>query len=141
VSEQNHAHVLAFLDAFHEGGTPDFAALASYFAENGSYQPLVPATEQIIGRSAIAAALEKQYRTYYECRCEIHASAAMGRFVFTERTDHVTLHAEDRKVGSRVCAVFEMDDSGKIDSWREYWDTGDVMQQMGVTAEALAAAM
>lgn len=141
MSETNHAHVMAFLGDFHVAGTPDFATLASYFAPDGYYQPLVPATARIKGRAAIAAALEKQYRTYYECRCEIHASAAMGRFVFTERTDHVTLHAADRKVGSRVCAVFEMDEDGLIAGWREYWDTGDVMQQMGISAEDLAAAM
>jgi limonene-1,2-epoxide hydrolase len=132
---------MAFLDDFHVGGTPDFAKLSSYFAEDGWYQPLVPATPRMTGRAAIAAALEKQYQTYYECRCEIHASAATGRFVFTERTDHVTLHAGDRKVGSRVCAVFEMNDDGLIAGWREYWDTGDVMQQMGISAEDLAAAM
>ena len=141
MSEANHARVLAFLDAFHVAGTPDFAGLAAYFAEDGYYQPLVPATERMVGRAAIAAALEKQYQTYYECACEIHASAAMGRFVFTERTDHVTLHAGDRKVGSRVCAVFEFNDHGDIAGWREYWDTGDVMRQMGISAEALAAAM
>ena len=141
MSEANHARVLAFLDAFHVAGTPDFAGLAAHFAEDGYYQPLVPATERIVGRAAIAAALEKQYQTYYECVCELHASAAMGRFVFTERTDHVTLHAGDRKVGSRVCAVFEFTESGEIAGWREYWDTGDVMKQMGISAEALAAAM
>jgi limonene-1,2-epoxide hydrolase len=141
VSETNHAHVMAFLGDFHVAGTPDFARLVSYFAPDGYYQPLVPATLRIEGRTAIAAALEKQFQTYYECRCEIHASAAMGRFVFTERTDHVTLHTADRKVGSRVCAVFEMDDDGLIAGWREYWDTGDVIQQMGISAEDLAAAM
>lgn len=141
MSQANHAHVLAFLDDFHVEGTPDFARLASYFAEDGYYQPLVPATSRIVGRAAIAAALEKQYQTYYECRCEIHASAAMGPFVFTERTDHVTLHAADRKVGSRVCAVFELNDAGLIIGWREYWDTGDVMRQMGVSAEDVMAAM
>ena len=141
MSNSNHAHVMAFLDDFHVGGTPDFQKLSSYFAEDGWYQPLVPATQRTTGRAAIAAALEKQYQTYHECRCEIHASAATGRFVFTERTDHVTLHAGDRKVGSRVCAVFEMNDDGLIAGWREYWDTGDVMQQMGISAEDLAAAM
>lgn len=141
MSNTNHANVMAFLNDFHVSGTPDFDKLSSYFAEDGWYQPLVPATARMTGRAAIAAALEKQYQTYYECRCEIHASAASGRFVFTERTDHVTLHAGDRKVGSRVCAVFEMDDDGLIAGWREYWDTGDVMQQMGISAEDLAAAM
>ena len=141
MSNSNHAHVMAFLNDFHVGGTPDFAKLSGYFSEDGWYQPLVPATSKIVGRTAIAAALEKQYQTYHECRCDIHASAATDRFVFTERTDHVTLHAGDRKVGSRVCAVFEMNDDGLIAGWREYWDTGDVMQQMGISAEDLAAAM
>lgn len=141
MSDANHAHVMAFLDDFHVGGTPDFAKLASYFAEAGWYQALVPATARIVGRTAIAAALEKQFQTYYECRCEIHASAASGNFVFTERTDHVTLHADNKKVGSRVCAVFEMNTDGLIAGWREYWDTGDVMQQMGIGPAELAAAM
>jgi len=141
VSKSNHDRVLAFLDDFHVEGKPDFARLSEYFAEDGAYQPLVPATDRIVGRTTIADALQKQYRTYYECRCEIHASAAMGPFVFTERTDHVTLHKGDRKVGSRVCAVFELNDAGLIVSWREYWDSGDVMRQMGVTADELAAAM
>jgi limonene-1,2-epoxide hydrolase len=141
MSDANHARVMAFLDGFHVAGTPDFVGLASHFAADGYYQPLVPATMRIHGRDTIAAALEKQYQTYYECVCEIHASAAMGRFVFTERTDHVTLHAGDKKVGSRVCAVFEFTESGEIAGWREYWDTGDVMQQMGISAADLAAAM
>lgn len=141
MSDANHARVMAFLDDFHVEGTPDFAGLSRYFAEDGWYQPLVPATARIEGRAAIAAALAKQYQTYYECRCEIHASAATGRFVFTERTDHVTLHAGDRKVGSRVCAVFEFDDAGLIVGWREYWDSGDVMRQMGISADDLMAAM
>jgi limonene-1,2-epoxide hydrolase len=65
----------------------------------------------------------------------------MGRFVFTERSDHVTLHDGDRKVTSRVCAVFDRDDDSRIFSWREYWDTGDIMKQMGLTAEQLASKM
>lgn len=141
MSQANHARVMAFLDDFHVEGTPDFAKLASYFAEAGYYQPLVPATDRIVGRAAISAALEKQFQTYYECRCEIHASAAMGNYVFTERTDHVTLHAADKQVGSRVCAVFELDDAGLIIGWREYWDSGDVMRQMGISPDELMAAM
>jgi limonene-1,2-epoxide hydrolase len=141
VSDTNHARVIAFLDEFHSVGAPDFERIGNYFTGDGTYQPLVPSVAKITGRAAIAAALEKQFLTYYECRCEIHASAAMGRFVFTERTDHVTLHAGDKKVGSRVCAVFEMADDANIASWREYWDTGDVMAQMGIGADELAASM
>ena len=133
-----HARVLEFLESFHD--KPDFDALGEYFAENGSYQPIVPDMEPLLGREAIIAALKWQYQTYYDCRCEIHASAAGGRFVFTERSDHVILHAGDKKVSSRVCAVFECDEAGKIVSWREYWDTGNVARQMGIGADQVLAA-
>ena len=140
-ADANLARVRAFLDEFHFSGKPDIARIMSFFAPGGTYQPLVPATPAaVIGRD-FEAALERQFATYHECRCEVHAFAAHGPYVFTERTDHVTLHAGNRKVASRVCAVFELDDAGLIVSWREYWDTGDVMSQMGFTAEQLAAAM
>lgn len=141
MSKTNLARVRAFLEEFHFSGTPDINRIMTYFAPGGTYQPLVPATPAIAIGPQFEAALERQFATYYECRCELHAVAAQGRFVFTERTDHVTLHVGDRKVASRVCAVFELDDAGLIVSWREYWDTGDVMRQMGFTAEQLAAAM
>jgi limonene-1,2-epoxide hydrolase len=51
------------------------------------------------------------------------------------------LHAADKKVGSRVCAVIELDQAGLIIGWREYWDTGDVMRQMGISPDELMAAM
>lgn len=141
MSHDYHARAIAFLDELHIEGTPDFAKMGAYFTETGTYQPLVPAVAKITGPLAIAAALEHQYKTYYECRCEIHASAAAGRFVLMERTDHVTLVKGDQRVASRVAAVFEFADDGRIASWREYWDTGDVMAQMGIGADELAAAM
>ncbi|WP_404476525.1 limonene-1,2-epoxide hydrolase family protein [Novosphingobium sp. BL-52-GroH] len=133
-----HQKVLAFLEEFHDA--PDFARLGTYFAPQGVYQPLVPTTASFKGREAIIAALQKQYLTYYDCQCEIHASAANGRFVFTERSDHVTLHKGDHKVSSRVCAVFECDDEGLIVSWREYWDTSDIARQMGTDVAHVVSA-
>jgi limonene-1,2-epoxide hydrolase len=140
-ADTNLAVVRAFLDEFHFSGKPDIASIMAFFAPGGTYQPLVPSTPASVIGPDFEAALERQFATYHECRCELHAVAAQGPYVFTERTDHVTLHAGDRKVASRVCAVFELDDAGLIVSWREYWDTGDVMRQMGFTAEQLAAAM
>ena len=138
MSKINLDTVLAFLELFHFSGRPDVDKILGHFASRGTYQPLVPASPQQIAGPDLAAALERQFNTYHECRCEVHAVAAMGSFVFTERSDHVTLHDGDRKVTSRVCAVFELDGVGKIVSWREYWDTGDIMRQMGLTAEQLA---
>lgn len=141
MSQRNHDTVLAFLEEFHFSGRPDVEKIMAYFAPGGTYQPLVPATARQVAGPEMAAAFDRQFNTYHECRCEIHASAAMGNFVFTERSDHVTLHARNKKVTSRVCAVFELDDDARIVSWREYWDTGDIMKQMGLTAEQLAEKM
>jgi limonene-1,2-epoxide hydrolase len=141
MSQANLDAVLAFLEEFHFSGRPDTSKIMAHFAPGGSYQPLVPATPKQVAGPDLAAALDRQFNTYHECRCEIHASAAMGAFVFTERSDHVTLHAGNKKVTSRVCAVFELDNESKIISWREYWDTGDIMKQMGLTAEQLAEKM
>lgn len=133
MSTDPHANVLAFLADFHD--KPDFDRLMRWFAPDGTYQPLVPTLAAYRGREAIAEVLRTQYQTYYDCRCEIHASAASGRFVFTERSDHVILHAGDRRVSSRVCAVFECDEQGLIVAWREYWDTHDVAGQMGLQVD------
>lgn len=141
MSQANLDTVLAFLELFHFSGRPDVERIMASFAPGGTYQPLVPATPKQVAGPAMAAAFDRQFNTYHECRCEIHAAAAMGNFVFTERSDHVTLHAGDKKVTSRVCAVFELDANGKIVSWREYWDTGDIMKQMSLTAEQLAEKM
>jgi limonene-1,2-epoxide hydrolase len=138
VAHDNLERVLQFLKEFHEA--PDFDRLAAYFAPGCSYQPLVPTTATFKGRQAIADVLRKQYQTYYDCRCEIHAAAANGPFVFTERSDHVTLHKGDRKVSSRVCAVFECDGEGQIMSWREYWDTSDVARQMDMDVDHVVSA-
>jgi limonene-1,2-epoxide hydrolase len=141
MSQTNLDTVLAFLEEFHFSGRPDVDAIMAYFAPGGTYQPLVPVTPKQVAGPELAAALDRQFNTYHECRCEIHAAAAMGRFVFTERSDHVTLHDGNKKVTSRVCAVFELDGDSKIISWREYWDTGDIMKQMGLTPEQLASKM
>jgi limonene-1,2-epoxide hydrolase len=141
MSQKNLETILAFLELFHFTGRPDTDKIMGYFAPGGTYQPLVPATPKQVAGADMAAALDRQFSTYYECRCEIHASAATGAFVFTERSDHVTLHADDKQVTSRVCAVFELDSESKIISWREYWDTSDIMNQMGLTAEQLAEKM
>jgi limonene-1,2-epoxide hydrolase len=141
MSQTNLDTVLAFLDEFHFSGRPDVDKIMGFFAPGGTYQPLVPVTPKQVSGPDMAAALERQLNTYHECRCEIHAAAAMGSYVFTERSDHVTLHDGNKKVTSRVCAVFELDEEHRIVSWREYWDTGDIMKQMGLTPEQLASKM
>lgn len=129
--------VEAFLATFHESDEPDMERILSFFTEDAAYIALVPATKAAVGHSGIRAALEKQFTSYKGCVCEIHAIGSNDHQVFTERSDHVTLLHDGNRIASRVCAVFDLDAHGKITQWREYWDTGDVLQQMGIDRSVL----
>ncbi len=138
--DNNERIVRDYLAIFH-AADPDFDTLQTFLADDARYVALVPAVKPVVGAAAIRAAMEKQYQTYHDCDCEIHAIAATDPYVFTERSDHVVLHHDGRNVSSRVCAVFRLNAEGKIDEWREYWDSEDVLRQMGVSREILDAAM
>jgi limonene-1,2-epoxide hydrolase len=48
--------------------------------------------------------------------------------VITERLD--TFRSGDRVIEHSLCAVFELDDTGKITAWREYFDVADLNRQL-----------
>lgn len=141
MSAKNEKHVREFLEKFHEGAQPDFAALMAYFTDDAHYQPLVPMRDPVYGKQAIREEIERQYKFYKECECKLHAIAASDTHVFTERTDTVTLLHDNKKVAARLNAVFEIAPDGKIKGWREYYDSGDMQRQIGVTADEWAAIM
>lgn len=126
-----------FLAAFHEASVPDFERMMRHFADNAIYQPLVPDGAKFETPANIVRNLQTQFETYKDCQCELLAIGSGSNHVFTERIDHVTLLKDGRQVHSRVCAVFELNSDNKIISWREYWDTGNIINQMGITREEL----
>jgi limonene-1,2-epoxide hydrolase len=131
--------VLSFLDKLHDEVHPNLEAALKDFSIDAVYQSLVPARQPIVGRASIIAELGKQFGRYTECVCEIIAMASNDRFVFTERRDHVTMTSWNKRIFSSVNAVFEFDDNNQIVSWREYWDTGDIATQLGLTADQMKA--
>ena len=139
MSSEHEAIVLRFLDKLHDEVHPDLAAALADFADDAVYQSLVPARPPIVGRATIEAELGKQFGRYTDCVCEIVAMASNDRYVFTERRDHVTMTSWGRRIFSSVNAVFELDAESRIVSWREYWDTGDIAAQLGLTADQMKA--
>jgi limonene-1,2-epoxide hydrolase len=139
MNTRNESVVLSFLHSLHSSEQPDFNAAVLAFAEDARYQVCVPRGPLLTGRAEIAANLTGQFAYYHDCDCEILAVAANGRHVFTERRDHVTITHLDKRIFSSVCAVFDVDDRGLISGWREYWDTDDINQQLGLTPEEAAA--
>jgi len=126
-----------FLEVFHGDEAPDATALSEFMTSDAVYWSLVPSAPRLQGVAAIAEGIAKQFNTYRDCECEIHAIADGDGVVFTERTDHVVLNSDDRRVSARISAVFDIAADGKIASWREYWDSDDVIAQMGVDRAAL----
>lgn len=126
-----------FLTAFHEASVPDFERMMRHFADDAVYQTLVPDGAEFATPANIVKNLRTQFETYNDCRCQLLAIGSGSNHVFTERIDHVTLLKDGRQVRSRVCAVFELNNDNKISSWREYWDTGNIIKQMGITREEL----
>jgi len=132
MAESKAEAVREFLNVFHGKAAPEPIDLARFMHRDAQYWSLVPAAPKLRGVEAISAGVKRQFETYRDCRCEIHAIAEQGDFVFTERTDHVVLNSDDRTVSARICAVFEFGADGKIAGWREYWDSHEVTRQMGV---------
>ena len=109
---------------------PDLARLMTYFSADARYFSRVRHAEPLRGRAAIEEELRGQFSRYRDCRFQILSVASNGAQVFTERADTVTMRKDDRDVTVLVCAVFDIDDNGKIHYWREYWDLADIEAQM-----------
>ena len=131
--------VTGFLDKLHDEVHPDLEEALQGFSVDAIYQSLVPARQPIVGRASIIAELGKQFDRYTECVCEIIAMASNDRFVFTERKDHVTMTNWNKRIFSSVNAVFEFNDDNQIVSWREFWDTGDIATQLGLSDDQMKA--
>ena len=139
MGETNSDRVRAFLRGLHDPVQPDLTRAMADFAEDALYQSLVPSRPPIRGREKIQRELEQQFQRYSDCECEILAIAESERQVFTERRDHVTMKAWDKRIYSSVNAVFDFDDAGRIVAWREYWDTADIARQLGLSADEMQA--
>ncbi len=138
--DRNEAAVREFLALFH-ATTLDIPRIRAALAEDASWQPVVPLATAVHGADAICAEAERQYRLYADCDCEILAIASNGKTVFTERVDSVRMLSDDRTVLTRVVGVFDLDDNAKITVWREYWDTLDIADQIGLSGEEMRKIM
>ena len=138
--KDGEAIVMDFLELFH-ATTLDMPRIRAMLSEDARWQPVVPTAAVMEGRDKICAEIERQYRLYADCACKILHIATSGSTVFTERVDDVRMLADDRTVVTRVAGVFDLDAEGKIVWWREYWDTLDIADQIGISGEDMRRIM
>lgn len=132
MAESQERIVREFCAAWGDGTdrAPDVDAIVEMFAEDGAWHVSMPKGPVIRGRAAIRAEIERQTKFATRMQCGIDRIISHGSTVMTERLDHFTMH--DVRVAHALVAVYDLDDSGRIVSWREYFDTADIGEQLGM---------
>jgi limonene-1,2-epoxide hydrolase len=97
----------------------DIDAMLALCAEGIVYHNIP--MEPVVGIAQMRAMVEGFLGDIAKCDWQTHAIAANGNAVLTERTD--IFHFKDgRKAAIRVMGTFEVDDTGRITAWRDYFD-------------------
>lgn len=110
------ATVEAFIAHWNSG---DMEAMYALCAENVVWHNIP--MEPFAGKHAMRAAVEGFMADVAACDWQVHAIAANGNVVLTERTDGFTFK-DGRRAAIRVMGTFEVDAEGKITAWRDYFD-------------------
>ena len=118
------ATVRAFLDSGVDG---DVTGSAAFLADDAAYR-INAWNESFLGRDAIDAEFRRQRRLWSDFRYEMLNVATVGNVVLTERIDTVCLDGRDVTV--HIAGVFEFDAGGRIASWRDYFDSHEIEEQL-----------
>jgi len=120
---ESEAVVRNFCEAF---ARQDLEELLGFFAEDAVYENVPIGV--VTGKAAIRATLQQFVDPTAKAAFELRALAASGPVVLTERTDYLKLNG--KPVSLRVMGAFEVDSGGKIAAWRDYFDMGQLTQQL-----------
>jgi limonene-1,2-epoxide hydrolase len=122
--------VLEFVHAAY-GERMDVDAMTALLADDFVWQLNVPLSPVIRGRDAARAELERhnEMSTGMVDGSEIRAVVSNEDTVVVERLDVNVVFG--KRLTFHVTSIFDVRDSA-ITGWREYWDTGDVAQQLGI---------
>ena len=77
--------------------------------------------DPVEGKPAFRAAVDGFMANIASCDWQVHAIAANGSTVLTERTDGFTFK-DGRHAAIRVMGTFEIGTNGLITAWRDYFD-------------------
>lgn len=108
-------------------GRQDLDEIVGFFSDDAVYHniPMEPA----VGIAAIEAMLRMFVAEGGDAEFEIVHLAVAGHAVLTERVDR--LQVQGKPVEIKVMGTFELNDAGKIRAWRDYFDLGQLMSQIG----------
>jgi limonene-1,2-epoxide hydrolase len=119
--------VQAFIGHWNSG---DLEAMYALCAEDVTWHNIP--MEPIVGVPAMRAAVAGFMGPVERCAWEVHAIAANGNTVLTERTDAFILR-DGRRAALAVMGTFEIDGNGRIKAWRDYFDMGQFQREFAGT--------
>jgi limonene-1,2-epoxide hydrolase len=123
------AFIRDFLDSWGDGESdPDSNKILEAFADDAEWQLWVPGGPTLKGREAIGKDIVRQLKFCNRMKCGLLSITSSDTQVMTER--HDTFFAGDVKVDHYLMAVYDLDESGRIKAWREYFDVADVDRQL-----------
>jgi len=102
--------------------------VVSYMAPDARYH-VFAWQEPFVGHDSIREELLRQAPLYSDASFEFLNFASVGQTVFVQRLDCMTMN--DNHVKFHIVGVFEVDDNGKIASWRDYLDSAEIAAQLG----------
>ena len=114
--------VTKFCAAWADG---DLDVLMAFFADDAVYHniPIAP----VEGKDAIRATIEGFTGGVDRIEFRVDNIAADGNVVLTERVD--VFFTPDKEISLPVMGTFEVDDSGAITAWRDYFDLNQFLSQ------------
>jgi limonene-1,2-epoxide hydrolase len=102
--------------------------LLDYMAPDAIYH-VFAWREPFVGHDAIRKELLWQAPSFSDASFEFLNFASVGSTVFVQRLDWFTMN--DKHVHIHVVGVFEFNDDGKIATWRDYFDSGELAAKVG----------
>jgi limonene-1,2-epoxide hydrolase len=129
VSGSAESVVRKFLAAWLES---DLDELVSFFSQDAVYTDGPRGVHR--GIDAIRAELAAMIKMVPSTAIDIKTLVANGGTVMTERVDNFQIAGTPLDL--EVAAVFEIDDSGRITRWREYYDLKSIADRAATAGAA-----
>ncbi|MBL4744359.1 MAG: nuclear transport factor 2 family protein [Cycloclasticus sp.] len=125
-TQKNKETVRAFCSAWDD---LDVDKILSLMSDDAVYHnmPLAP----LKGHQQISEFISGFFQITQSCEFKVLNIIADSHRVVTERVDTFGLKDGSTIDALPVLGIFEFDDEGKINSWREYWDLQDWIARGG----------
>ena len=126
-----------FAEAFNRR---DVDGLLALFTEDATYADLFFGPHA--GQAALRAMFERMFREGRDCRWQMNsivtdARRAAAEWTFSYVVTEAVPRSAGRKVRFRGMSLFELE-GGRVARYREYFDTGVALLQLGFAPESLA---